>query len=558
MDRRSIVAVVLAVAVYWAWLSWVGTTNAPPAQAEVDPTAEPAPADAPAPPVAVAASPEDAPPSAVSAVPERSGTLRACEADLGWTSRGGGLVSVVLDQHEAPYQMQPLWQWLLGKVTGEVSGPWRPYGGEPGPVALATERAELLAVGSGALDRRAPDVEILRAGADEVVTRGRTTDGVEVTRRVSAQPADPCTLAVEVTWRNTGSAPYADGLWLALHDELPVEAGRYSNVVRPHAMADGDYETWANLKKLTEPEPMTGKVDWIALSDQYFAFVLIPTGQDAGSAVFSPVPRETATLHGVHYRVGRTLEPGEAHTESFSLYVGPKDHDVLKGLAPGLQKLVALGWFAFFGRILLWLLHLFYGLVGNWGLSIILLTLLVKGLFFPLTQASFRSSQAMQAIQPALAEVRERFKDNPEELNRQTLALFRDNGVNPLSGCLPMLVQMPVWIALYSVLLASVDLYHVEFLYLRDLSSVDPYMVLPTLVVILMMVQQQFMPTANMDPMQARMMKWMPVIFGVFFFTFPSGLVVYIFVNMVLTILQQWWIKRSWRTVSAAQGSVTT
>ncbi|MFT6145173.1 MAG: YidC/Oxa1 family membrane protein insertase, partial [bacterium] len=251
---------------------------------------------------------------------------------------------------------------------------------------------------------------------------------------------------------------------------------------------------------------------------------------------------------------GRTIEPGESIAESFVLYVGPKEHGILKELAPGLNKLVQLGWFAFFGRFLLMLLHMFYGLIGNWGVSIIALTLLVKGAFFPLTQTSFRSSQAMQAIQPKLQEVRERYKDSPEELNKQTLALFRDNGVNPLAGCLPMLVQMPVWIALYNVLLSSVDLYQVEFLYMKDLSSVDPYCILPAIVVVLMLVQQRFMPTGNMDPTQARLMKMMPLLFGFFFFTFPSGLVIYIFFNMVLTILQQWWIKRSYAMAAPNMG----
>ncbi|MFT6232082.1 MAG: YidC/Oxa1 family membrane protein insertase [Myxococcota bacterium] len=292
----------------------------------------------------------------------------------------------------------------------------------------------------------------------------------------------------------------------------------------------------------------------MALADRYFTFALVPSGTNAGTAVFSPVQSGDLTMYGVHYKVGRTIEPGESIAESFVLYVGPKEHGILKELAPGLNKLVQLGWFAFFGRFLLMLLHMFYGLIGNWGVSIIALTLLVKGAFFPLTQTSFRSSQAMQAIQPKLQEVRERYKDSPEELNKQTLALFRDNGVNPLAGCLPMLVQMPVWIALYNVLLSSVDLYQVEFLYMKDLSSVDPYCILPAIVVVLMLVQQRFMPTGNMDPTQARLMKMMPLLFGFFFFTFPSGLVIYIFFNMVLTILQQWWIKRSYAMAAPNMG----
>jgi YidC/Oxa1 family membrane protein insertase len=188
-------------------------------------------------------------------------------------------------------------------------------------------------------------------------------------------------------------------------------------------------------------------------------------------------------------------------------------------------------------------------------LSIIGLTLLVKGVFFPLTQMSFRSSQAMQAVQPKVLEIKAKYENDPEELNRQMIKLWRENGVNPAGGCIPMLVQLPVWLALYQVLLTSVDLYHTKFLYLDDLSAPDPYGVLPLMAVVLMVAQQQMMPVPNMDPTQAKILKIMPIAFGLLFFTFPSGLVVYIFVNTVLTMVQQWLIKRSFGARTATQGS---
>ena len=550
MDRRTIIGIAAALGIYFMWLQWVGTNEAPVEEGATasETTAEQGPVEATA-PVPVTATPVD--------VPDETGTFRGCDAQLGWTTRGGSINEVTLDEFNAPYDVTPLWRYALNFVTGGNEGSWSPYGGEPGPAVLTEGDgdAELLGMGAGGLDRVPAATEILSNTEDELVVRGRTSDGIEVTRRLTVQPGETCLLSLDLTWRNTTDRPYSDGVWMTLHEEMPGSAGRYSNAIRPFAQADGDYETWSNLDKLTQEEPMPGPVNWMALADRYFTLALIPSGANAGAAVFSPVTRGETTLHGIHYRIGRTIEPGEAVSESFTVYVGPKHHGLLKELAPGLNKLVALGWFAFFGRFLLMLLHMFHGLIGNWGVSIILLTLLVKGAFFPLTQASFRSSQAMQAIQPKLQEVRERYKDSPEELNKQTLQLFRENGVNPLSGCLPMLVQMPVWIALYNVLLSSVDLYQVEFLYLKDLSSVDPYSVLPAVVVVLMLVQQSFMPTGNMDPMQARMMRLMPLLFGFFFFTFPSGLVVYIFFNMVLTILQQWWIRRSYAAKAPTTGS---
>ena len=158
--------------------------------------------------------------------------------------------------------------------------------------------------------------------------------------------------------------------------------------------------------------------------------------------------------------------------------------------------------------------------------------------------------EKMKVVQPLMNEIREKYKDQPEELNRRTMELFKEHQVNPLGGCLPMFIQMPVFLSLFYVLMYSADLYHTDFLYLQDLSSPDPTCILPAIVVVLMLVQQQFTPMGNMDPAQARMMKMMPLMFGVFWFMFPSGLVVYYFVNTVLSVLQQWWIRRTLSTPS--------
>jgi YidC/Oxa1 family membrane protein insertase len=169
----------------------------------------------------------------------------------------------------------------------------------------------------------------------------------------------------------------------------------------------------------------------------------------------------------------------------------------------------------------------------------------VKALFFRLSQRAFESSQAMQALQPEVKALQEQLKDNPEELNRRMMQLWQERGVNPMGGCLPMFVQMPVWIALYAALWSSVELYHAGFGWLKDLTEVDPYLILPTAVTALMVGQQRMMPTSGMSPEQAQMMRWMPLVFGLFFYTLPSGLVLYMFVNTLLSILQQWYIKRN-------------
>jgi YidC/Oxa1 family membrane protein insertase len=262
-------------------------------------------------------------------------------------------------------------------------------------------------------------------------------------------------------------------------------------------------------------------------------------------------------IHGLHYSVQDGLAAGESVSETFRIYLGPKDMSALEAFDSRLSSAIDLGFLAVFAVFLLQMLKIVHMVVGDWALAIIGLTFLIKAAFFPLTQQSYRSQQAMQLVQPEIKKIQEEYRDQPEELQRRTIALFKERGVNPISGCLPMMVQMPVWFALYSVLLSAVELYHTKFLYLEDLTQPDPYLALPTLVMGMMFLQQRMMPTGNMDPAQARMMKLMPLVFGLLFFMFPAGLALYVLVNMLLSIFQQWYIKRTFKspeTAPAAQG----
>jgi YidC/Oxa1 family membrane protein insertase len=577
MDRRTLLAVFAFIGVYYVYLFVIRPLVAPPVEPVPDPVAavEAGPDAAAEPGVGGAAAVPDvgspaadpalgapiAPPPEP-ALPEREVGFATCGARGVVDSRGGYVRTTTLDGYEAPYDVQPIYSYVLGLFTGGGAA-WRPYGEPPGPQVVATPQARFLGVGSGELQSPSPDV-LIEEGDGELVLRGRTRDGIDVRRTLRWDQGDPCTVSVSVTWSNPSETAYAGPVWLNLHEALANEASAYDHVMRPYWSVGGSWNSFFYPKtggylglyrQLDKPEPQDGAVDWFGLSDGYFSVVLVPDPltRRRGRLVVSPLEiGAEEPLYGHHY-VLDGLGAGESVTESFALFIGPNDTDALAAVHPTLYYLVDLGWFAFFGRPLLWLLHLFYGLVGNWGFAIILLTFTVKLVFFPLTQMAFVSSQRMAELQPQLKAIREKLGDNQEELNRATMALFRDNKVNPVGGCLPMLIQMPIWISLYRVLLTSVDLYHTEFLYLRDLSVADPYAILPVIVVGLMFAQQQFMPTGNMDPNQARIMKFMPLIFGVLFFSFPSGLVLYIFVNMLLTILQQWYIKRRFRTVKSAQ-----
>jgi len=256
----------------------------------------------------------------------------------------------------------------------------------------------------------------------------------------------------------------------------------------------------------------------------------------------------------------QVLGPGEQTSASALVFAGPKDLDVLKGVGHDLYQLVDLGMFdrIYLVTAALWLLKFLYRFTGNYGIAIILVTVLQKIAFHPLTVKSLKSMKAMQEIQPKVHALQERYKNNPQKKQEETMALYRKHGVNPMGGCLPMLVQIPIFIALYNALSSSVEMWQARFLWIHDLTQPDSIFtaslwggyefhgnILGLLMGVSMWVQQKMSPPAG-DPRQAQMMLWMmPILFTFMFWSFPSGLVLYWLVNNVLQIGQQWLITRS-------------
>ncbi|MDX1692786.1 MAG: membrane protein insertase YidC [Ketobacteraceae bacterium] len=283
---------------------------------------------------------------------------------------------------------------------------------------------------------------------------------------------------------------------------------------------------------------------WLAMIQHYFMSAWIPE-QDLTHTY------ETRKVRG-NYIIGfktpfLKVAPGETETINSRFYAGPK---VLKRLesiegVDGIDLAVDYGPLFFISKPLFLLLDYFHSLTGNWGVAIILLTVLVKACFYWLSAKSYRSMANMRRVQPKLLALRERHGDDRQKMSQEMMKLYKEEKINPLGGCLPILVQMPVFLALYWALLESVELRHAPFVFwIQDLSTMDPYFVLPLLMGGSMFIQQMLNP-APPDPMQARMMKMMPIIFTVFFLWFPAGLVLYWVTNNVLSIAQQWWITRS-------------
>jgi YidC/Oxa1 family membrane protein insertase len=281
---------------------------------------------------------------------------------------------------------------------------------------------------------------------------------------------------------------------------------------------------------------------WAAMIQHYFLAAIIPeTGQ--------PNRYYTKALNGPRYVIGlitpaRVVSPGEAVSFSNRLFIGPKLQDVLTKVAPGLELTVDYGLLTILAKPLFWLLELIHDLVGNWGWAIVLVTVLIKLAFYKLSETSYKSMANMRKLAPRLQSLKERYGDDRQKLNQAMMELYKKEKINPLGGCLPILVQIPVFIALYWVLLESVEMRQAPFmLWLNDLSSPDPYYVLPLLMGATMLIQQKLNP-APMDPIQAKVMMVLPVVFTVFFAFFPSGLVLYWVVNNTLSIAQQWVITK--------------
>ncbi len=248
------------------------------------------------------------------------------------------------------------------------------------------------------------------------------------------------------------------------------------------------------------------------------------------------------------------IEPKQTAKVEAKLYAGPQEQERLKALAPGLELTIDYGWLRVLAVPLFWVLNEIHSVVGNWGVAIIILTVLIKLAFYPLSAASYKSMARMKVLAPKLQRLKERFGDDRQKMHEAMIELYKTEKINPLGGCLPIVVQIPVFIALYWVLLLSVELRHAPFiLWINDLSAPDPYFILPVLMGATMFIQTWLNPTPP-DPMQAKLMKIMPIAFSVFFFFFPSGLVLYWLVNNILSIGQQWQITRTLERSKAAHG----
>ena len=357
---------------------------------------------------------------------------------------------------------------------------------------------------------------------------------------------------------NTGSQPVAASSYYQLiRDSMPL-AG--SSMLLPTYVGAAVYTDQEKFQKVDFADIEKGKTEypkqaddgWVGLLQHYFVSAWLPKEK---------THREyfTRKLDGDAYSVGvilpeQTIDPGQKAVMGATLYAGPAQTD-LGEIAPGLGLTVDYGWLTVLSAPLFWVMALFFDWTQNWGVAIILLTVLIKLLFFPLSAASYRSMAKMRVVAPKLEKIKQQSGGDREKLNRAMMELYKTEKINPLGGCLPVLVQIPVFIALYWAILASVELRYAPFFgWITDLSAADPYYILPLVMGASMIIQMRLNPKPP-DPMQARIMQIMPIAFSVIFFFFPAGLVLYSIVNNVLSIGQQWYITRAAEAEAASKGA---
>jgi len=541
MEKKTILAFVLSLAVLIVW----SIVFAPkPAQKTDSPAKEgiapsqPAPTASPQPAPSVQKMEKPAEPAAVKGV-EKEVTVETPLYRAVFSSTGASIKSFKLKKYRlAADPDSPLVELVHGQaplvaILFDAGGKT-----ESSPVVYNVDENSLT----------------LEAGASprELTFRGTTSEGflLQQTYRI-----DPDQYAIEhgFTVSNPLEKPVEGILKARISNLPPKESTSYYSFIGVSLLLNNKYEETASTD-LKEDKSQSGLIAWISYQEDYFMTAFVPEAESQSS--FLARKLGSGILEQTWSEALQPIPPGNQFSTHSTLYMGPRDLNMLKVIGKKLDLAIDFGWTDIIAKPLLYLLNFFNQYMGNYGIAIILLTILIKILFWPLTHKSYKSMKEMQKIQPLMAKIREKYKDNREMMNKEMMSLYKTYKVNPMGGCLPMVIQIPVFFALFRILGNSIELRHAPFvLWINDLSAPDrlfhlpftiPLMTPPSGIPVLtllmgasMFIQQKMTPTPG-DPTQAKIMLLMPVIFTFMFINFPSGLVLYWLVNNVLSIGQQY------------------
>ncbi len=545
---RNLLLIALLVVGFLMWQAWEKDYGPKPQPSvAITEDGQPAPVldeDVPALPTVTgetAASAPDAPPTTATVMPAYDKVrVRTDVLDVDIDLRGGGIrrlalldYPVSLEEKDKPYQLLEF---------------------QPTNIFIAQSG---LRGKSAAGDDNVPDHSAVFTAAATEYTLGEGRDTLQV--KLSWNSDDGVRVAKIYTFRR-------DSYVIGVRYEVVNGTGdswsarMYGQFQRSEVVREGGlFRTYTYTGGvISGPEKVYEKIDfsdmrdtdlkrsatggWIAMIQHYFTGAWIPPA-DGGNYYYTKAVANDRFLLGV-MTPQVTIAPRATGSVELTLYAGPKVQERLAAVAPNLERTVDYGWLWLIAEPLFWLLNWIHGVIGNWGFAVIVLTLLIKLVFFHLSATSYKSMARMRKLQPRVMDLRDRFAGDKQKLNQAMMELYKKEKINPLGGCLPILVQIPVFISLYWVLLESVALRQAPFiLWIHDLSVYDPYFVLPVMMGVTMLAQQRLNP-APPDPMQARIMMALPFVFTFLFLFFPSGLVLYWFVNNLLSIAQQWVITR--------------
>lgn len=390
----------------------------------------------------------------------------------------------------------------------------------------------------------------LADGSDELKVRLEAdgANGVKVAKILTFKRGS---YSVDVAWEiangsDKAIAPHAY-YQLQRDDVKPAgETKMVSTFTGPAVYTEADKYQKVEFSAIADNKAKFAKTadnGWLAMVQHYFVAALVPQDKTQREYYMRKLENGNVFQSGLIVPVAEIAPSAKART-AVTLYAGPQEQASLKQIATGLDLVVDYGWLTVVAAPIFWALQAIYSLVGNWGWAIVVLTIMIKAVFYPLSAASYKSMAKMRTVTPRLTQLKERYGDDKQRLNQEMMKLYQTEKINPLGGCLPIMVQIPVFIALYWVLLGAVEMRDAPWiLWIKDLASADPYFILPVVMMASMFIQTKLNPTPP-DPIQAKVMMMMPLIFGVMFFWFPAGLVLYWVVNNTLSIAQQWQITK--------------
>ena len=557
MDKKTILAVVLSLAVLLVYQFFIAKPPEPQKAAAPKQLADQV-KDNKAPLSTPAATSAIAKPALKAAAVKPEAPARDIKVETPhytavFSTRGGALKSLKLkDYYQNCYKCtDDIYPRLKGFFTG-TKEPVKPKtkdfvelvdvrDGMPYPLAVTFPDSSADVAPDAVFDTAAGKLDLINTKEKQQLVFSKTYDAVKVEKIFTFDPAG-YVIGLEVKVHNLTSSPITQVPRLNWYQYVDPQQVEDSYGHDGPAISIGGSIERQDVKKLASESILGPNVLWGSFESKYFIASFIPENPSLTNVVMT---RGADNMVAVGMKGRKELIPGGQNSVfSYSLYLGPKQYDLLKTLGVGLESAIDFGWFKWLAIPALWILNFLYGFVLNYGIAIIILTTIIKIIFWPLGNLSYKSMNEMKKLQPKIEAMKEKYKNDQAKIGQETMALYREHKVNPFSGCLPMLIQIPVFFGLYKALMYSIELRQSPlFFWIQDLSAPDPYYITPIIMGATQFVSQKMTPAMG-DPMQQKIMLLMPVIFTFFFLNFPSGLVIYWLFNNILQIGQQYYINR--------------